>query len=310
MNLRVRPALCAVLLGLCAAAASAVPARVRGSSEAPRGSALAELEDDLDKGLYDRAIRAGEAALAADPSNSVASDLLGRAYGLKAKDSQVFVQAHLARKARAAFEKAVALDPANISARADLATYDMRAPVLLGGGKEKARRQIEEIRKLDAARAHELSGDLAVIEKDSVRAEEEYRLAVEASPPGQDRARRALSDFLVVQARYGPARQIWQEALEEDPSDVVARYELAGIAIASRAGLAPAAADLEAALASGRITSDPSRAEVYAPARGRGAGPRPNRPCAQRARGGAPARAVSDRVAPVARPHRVSVTER
>jgi tetratricopeptide (TPR) repeat protein len=182
---------------------------------------------------------------------------------LKAKGSYLFVQAHLARKARACFEKAVGLDPSNVSARSDLATYDMRAPALLGGGKQKARRQAEEVLKLDASRGHELLGDLAEREKNPAEAEAQFRLAVETSALGRLRARRALSGFLVRAGRFPSARQLWREVLEADRTDLAARYELAGIAIASNEGLERAAEQLTEALAWPPASPDPSRAQVY-----------------------------------------------
>jgi tetratricopeptide (TPR) repeat protein len=247
-------ALLALLLGL-----RAVPS---GDPALPAGP-VAELEAALETGDLDRAVRAGEKAVEADPGSSVAHDLLGRAYGLKAKDSHLFAQAHLARKARACFEKAVGLDPSNVSARSDLATYDMRAPALLGGGKQKARQQAEEVLKLDAARGHELLGDLAEREKNPTQAEAQFRLAVEASAPGQLRARRALSSFLVRAGRFPSARQLWLELPEADHADLAARYELAGIAIASHEGLERASERLREALALPMASSDPSRAQVY-----------------------------------------------
>jgi tetratricopeptide (TPR) repeat protein len=249
-------ALLALLLGL--------PPRARAAADpvpAPADS-RSELETALAQGYFDRAIRAGEQAVKSDPGSSVAHDLLGRAYGLKAQESQLFAQPYLARKARACFEKAVELDPRNVSARSDLATYDMRAPVFLGGGMKKARSQAEEVLRLDAARGHELLGELAERDKDPVEAEAQFRKAVEASPPGELRGRRALSAFLVRGGRFPAARQLWLDLLE-DPPDGAARFELAGIALASGEGIVEAAESLEAALASAEVWTDPSRAEAY-----------------------------------------------
>jgi tetratricopeptide (TPR) repeat protein len=139
----------------------------------------------------------------------------------------------------------------------------MRAPALLGGGKQKARRQAEEVLKLDASRGHELLGDLAEREKNPAEAEAQFRLAVETSALGRLRARRALSGFLVRAGRFPSARQLWREVLEADRTDLAARYELAGIAIASNEGLERAAEQLTEALAWPPASPDPSRAQVY-----------------------------------------------
>ncbi len=207
-----------------------------------------DLERLLEAGDLDAAIRAGESAVAREELSSTGWDLLGRAYGLKAKESFLFAQFRLARKARACFQKAVTLDPSNVSARADLATYDMRAPAFLGGGKEKARRQIEEVASLDAARGHELRGALAEVEKHFAAAETQYRLALQASMSAPLRARRALSGFYVRRRRFAPARQIWLDALAADSADGCARYELAGVALESGEGVDEAQRELQSLL--------------------------------------------------------------
>lgn len=252
--------LLAIAVGLLATAAPGqAPAPV--PPKLPREANLVTaLEESLDRGDLDGAIRAGEKAIEADPRNSVAHDLLGRAYGLKAQESQLLEQIRLARRARAFFEKAVGLDPANVSARADLATYDMRAPALLGGGRKKARRQAMEVLSLDPARGHELLGDLAESEKNLAEAGAEYRRAVEASAPRQLRARRALSAFLLRRRRPAHARELWAEVLESDPA--AARYELAGVALASGEDLDRAARELEASLSEPSASTEPSRAEM------------------------------------------------
>jgi hypothetical protein len=51
----------------------------------------------------------------------------------------------LARKVKTHFEKAVTLNPDNLAARADLVEYYLKAPRILGGGKEKAEVQAHEI---------------------------------------------------------------------------------------------------------------------------------------------------------------------
>jgi tetratricopeptide (TPR) repeat protein len=170
----------------------------------------------------------------------------------------------LARKARAFFEKAVELDPGNVPARADLATYDMRAPAFLGGGKPKARRQAEEVLRLDPSRGHELLGQLAESDKNFSAAEVEFRRAMGASAPEQFRARRALSAFLQRRRRFAEARRLWLETLESDLSGPLARFELAGIALASGEGLDQAARDLEAAIDRPVPSGTPRPAEAHA----------------------------------------------
>src|SRR5262249_2072342 len=120
-----------------------------GRTPSGREELLTRLRESLELGDLQQAVDLGERAVSEYPGSPIAHDLLGRAYGLKAQQAQLVEQVRLARRTRAFFAKAVELDPNNVAARADLATYDMRAPGFLGGGKEKARRQIEEVSKLD-----------------------------------------------------------------------------------------------------------------------------------------------------------------
>jgi tetratricopeptide (TPR) repeat protein len=226
----------------------ALAGRAAGSlSPAPASDSLAALRDALESGDLPKAVRAGEAAVAADPKSSEAQDLLGRAYGLTAQGSQLLEQMHLARRAQACFAKAVELDPSNVAALADLARYDMRAPPLLGGGKKKARELIDRVLALDAERGRVLSGELAERDKNWAEAEKEYRAAI-AATPASPRGRLALSALLVARKSYSEARRVWIEARELDPSNTLADYELAGVALASGDELHAAVQELEEAL--------------------------------------------------------------
>src|SRR5579864_3009664 len=73
--------------------------------------------------LWDNSVRMAEKALALEPQNSAYHLWLGRAMGRKAEDSNPFTAFGLARRVKSEFERAVALDGRNLSARADLVEY-------------------------------------------------------------------------------------------------------------------------------------------------------------------------------------------
>ena len=223
---------------------------------------LGQVRAALESGELEKAVRAGEQAVAAQPRNSEAQDLLGRAYGLTAKDSQLLEQMRLAKKARECFSRAVELDPSNAAALSDLARYDMRAPALLGGGKKKARAAAERVLALDPARGHVLLGELAEKEKNPDEAEAQFRRAMSAEPGGQ-RGRKALSDFFVSRKQFEDARALWVEAHGTSLPGALPGYELAGIALASGDGLGPALEDLESALARAEAAESPTRAQLH-----------------------------------------------
>jgi tetratricopeptide (TPR) repeat protein len=224
--------------------------------------ALASLRSALDAGDLPKAVRLGEEAVAADPSSSEARDLLGRAYGLTARDATLLQQMRLARKARACFARAAELDPSNVAALSDLARYDMQAPGVLGGGKKKAREVIDRVLVLDPERGHVFLGELAEQERRRSDAEAEFRKAVAAAPAGI-RGREALSALLVSQKRYGEARGLWIELRELDAAGTTPDYEFAGIALVSGEELDDAARRLEAARAKTPAADDPSAADVH-----------------------------------------------
>jgi len=166
---------------------------------------------------WDRGIEACERARNLDPQKSLYHLWLGRIYGEKADRAGVFSAAGLAKKVRVSFERAVELDPRSWQARTDLAEFYMEAPGIVGGGKDKARAQADEITPLNPAMAHWVKAKIAEKEKDTAGAEREYRAAVTASHSGT-RARFDLAYFLFHQGRLDEMDQTLQ-TLDSSPVD-------------------------------------------------------------------------------------------
>ncbi len=136
------------------------------------------------KAQWDDAIAAAKRAVALQPKNSDYHLWLGRSYGEKAESISSWhwlTALTLAGKTRVEFETAVALDGSNVGARSDLAEFYAEAPGIVGGGKDKARRQAEQLAARDAPSAHWIQGLLAEKDNDPAAAERHYRAAVEAS---------------------------------------------------------------------------------------------------------------------------------
>jgi tetratricopeptide (TPR) repeat protein len=131
---------------------------------------------------WDRSIEAGQKATSLASGNSRYHMWLGRAYGEKASHANPVAAMSLAKKARAEFERAVALDGSNIKARTDLAEFYAEAPSFLGGGKDKAAEQADHIQRLgDEATAHWVRAKIAENEKNYSVAEQELHRAVQVS---------------------------------------------------------------------------------------------------------------------------------
>jgi tetratricopeptide (TPR) repeat protein len=130
---------------------------------------------------WDRAIASCERAVNLDPQKGSYHLWLGRAYGEKAGRAGSFSAFGLARKVRSSFERAVELDPKSSDARTDLGEFYTEAPGIVGGGKDKARKQSEALMTFDPARGHWLLARIDEKNKDAGAAEREYRAAIAAS---------------------------------------------------------------------------------------------------------------------------------
>src|SRR5579864_6486570 len=125
-------------------------------------------------GDWDKGIAACEKAVSLQPENSQYHLWLGRVYGEKADHSHFLSAAGLAKKVRSEFETAVRLNPNSAEARTDLAEFYLEAPGIVGGGRDKAKAQAQELVKMDPVKAGWVKGRLAEKNKDLVSAENEY----------------------------------------------------------------------------------------------------------------------------------------
>jgi tetratricopeptide (TPR) repeat protein len=135
----------------------------------------------------DNAIHECELAVSAGAENNEqASDnqlWLGRAYGLKAEHAGPLSAFSLARKVQASFARAVELNPSNVAAIDDLGEYDVEAPFVVGGGEDKARALAAQVMPRYPSSAHHLLARLAAQKRDLPTAEAEYKrvIAIEKS---------------------------------------------------------------------------------------------------------------------------------
>lgn len=166
---------------------------------------------------WDRGIPACERARNLDPQNSLYQLWLGRIYGEKADRAGFLSAAGLAKKVRTSFERAVALDPKSWEARTDLAEFYLEAPGIVGGGKDKAREQIDAIAPLNPGMAHWVAARIAEKNKDAAAAEHAYRAAIAATNSGA-RAWLDLAIFLRHANRLDEMDQAVQK-LESAPVD-------------------------------------------------------------------------------------------
>src|SRR6266404_4871948 len=135
---------------------------------------------------FERASTSAEKAVAIDPRNSFNHEWLGRASGERADRAGWFAAISLAKKARKEFATAVELDERNFSAMQALIEFDCSAPGMVGGGEDKAAREIERIAALDAAEGHYARGNCRRQKKDYATADAEFTKALESNPMSVD----------------------------------------------------------------------------------------------------------------------------
>ncbi len=133
-------------------------------------------------GRADDAIRQLELATRLQPANSDYMLELGGAYGLAAQKAGVLSKYGWAKKCQAALEKAVELDPNNLSARNGLFSYYREAPAFMGGGSAKAHAQAEEIRKRNPVAGAVVLGQLYLDDRKTDEAFALYETTLKSAP--------------------------------------------------------------------------------------------------------------------------------
>jgi len=132
------------------------------------------------------AVSALEKAAALAPTNSDYQRVLGDAYGMSTMTSGLFGKLSAARKCKAAYAKAVELDPKNLNARLSLMEYCRQAPGIAGGGMDEAFIQAEAIKQIDPETGRRAYATLYAAEKKFAEAFGLYDEILKSSPADYD----------------------------------------------------------------------------------------------------------------------------
>ncbi|HEV2288897.1 MAG TPA: tetratricopeptide repeat protein [Candidatus Acidoferrales bacterium] len=164
---------------------------------------------------YNNAVTQLQQAASLDAKSSVYHQWLGRAYGEKADVEHSFL---LARQVKKEFEAAVQADPSNIQARRDLEDYLLEAPWIVGGSKDDALTQVNEIAKLDPIQGHLARADYdAHLGKDN-DASSEYNQALSMRPQTID-PYFEIADYYAKKQNSAALQQVITQAEATDPRD-------------------------------------------------------------------------------------------
>ncbi len=178
---------------------------------------------------YEKAAEAFEKATALDPAKAEFWIWQGHARGRVAQTTSMLRKIGEAKKSKAAYEKAVAAEPANMDARLSLLDYCLQAPGIAGGGMDKAVAQAEEIRKIDPKTAREAFYRVYNQQKKLDLVEKEILEALAADPDSADWNYRL--GLLVIERRdYDKAAEIYEGRMAKDPQDLRTWFQIGRIA--------------------------------------------------------------------------------
>lgn len=168
---------------------------------------------------------------------------LGAAYGELAQKASLFSKAGLAKKCKAAFERAVELDPNHVDARLALIDYYLMAPGFLGGDPDKAMAEAAEIKKRNNVEGHRAYARIYTRQEKNDLARKELVDAVRENP-GSARAHYLLAGVLINEKNYAEATRELEAALRLDPAYMPAHYRLGAAAALSGSDFARGEASL------------------------------------------------------------------
>jgi tetratricopeptide (TPR) repeat protein len=153
---------------------------------------------------------------------------LADVYGETAETASLFAKGGWAKRFKAEAEEAAQLDPKNVDARFDLLEYDLQAPRLMGGSKDKAAAVAEEIGKIDPVEGDVAQARLAQDRKDR-SSEETWRLKALAARPDDYELILGVAAFYArpPAPSIEKSLQFARRAIEAQPSRAEAYSELA-----------------------------------------------------------------------------------
>jgi tetratricopeptide (TPR) repeat protein len=196
-------------------------------------------------GDWDNALQNCERAAQLEPGNAAFQLWLGRSYGQKANSANALSAYSLARKCVAAFISAHALDRQNPAIARDLAEYYAAAPVIVGGGGDKALALAAELAPGHPADAAWIRATVATHSGHPELAEREYNNAI-LLDHGSASAYLDLARFLRGRKSWDSFQQNVERAIGSARIRPTDHYDAAELLLATNRDLSQAAQQMRA----------------------------------------------------------------
>ncbi len=180
------------------------------------------------KDEYDQAIAYLEKAIKIDNKKAQYYVMLGEALGLKSKNVNMIKAAMTLSKVRSAFQKALELDPDNLSAREGLFMIYLFAPPMAGGDSAKAEQLLKEIQEKNPARGLIAQGMKLMKEQKIPQVESIFAQAAELGKDDTDIQMR-VARFFLERKDFRKAIQCIERYIElkpEDPAGYLTKGEI------------------------------------------------------------------------------------
>lgn len=210
----------------------------------------------------DQAIESLERAVNLDTTSAEARLWLGRAVMERARTASKLRRPGLAKRVKAAFERAVALDPRSVDARRALLDFYLMAPSALGGGKDRARAQADSIHASNYLRGRLAYAAIRQKEKDVAGAAREVHAALEEFPDSAA-AHYAMAELWTAVGARDSAAAAYDGLLTRWPGEYRARCELGRVLTRMDGGLERAARALDECLRATPDHDGPAVAEAH-----------------------------------------------
>lgn len=201
------------------------------SKQPADGAALQALaRTHLVSGNAEQAVKLLEQAVSAQPVSAESQFRLGQALAAHVNDVSVFSKPGVARRMRAAFTRAVELAPESVEYRGALLQWYAQAPGIVGGSLDKAREELAQIRKRDAAWGHYY--EAMILTQEGHKADADAAIG-RAAAAGVNEALNLRVPGLVEAEDWAALFSTFEAVVAKDPNQVAAWYGLGRTAAVS-----------------------------------------------------------------------------